>query len=318
MGIEMVGWGAVAPETVITNDALIELNGLGQFKSTDEWIRRRTGIVERRVADPTLGETAASLAAGAGRAALTMANLENADVDMIIVSTMTSDQRSPGVSPSVQDLLNLDGATTRECNNGCAGFVIGLNDAYRYIATGTERSLVVGVDLLSRITPQDKNNILFGDAAGAVVLQKTSREEAGLLGWYEETKSSPEYRKMLYCEQDGTITMDGQAVYKEIVPLAVHAAEMAMDRAGVKSDELRYIITHQANLRILMSIAERLDVDREEKMPWIGDRYGNTSSASVPLALAELATRGQLNRGDLVMLAGFGSGVNVAASVVRI
>ena len=318
LGIEIAGYGIAVPATQFSNDQLIARNGLD---SSDEWIKSRTGIEARYIADASLGETNASLSAAAGRAALVMAGIEPGTLDSLTLATTTPDREVPPTAVAAQRLLGAQGCSAHDLNAACSGFVYALNNGYRRLATGDERALVIGTDLLSRITNTGDRatSVLFGDGSAAVALQRAEREEAGLLSWHETANGDLE--ELLYCERGGAISMDGSSVFKNAVRLLAQCTLKALERADLKLADLAYVVPHQANQRITEAAARQLNKEPggfdETKMYWNGDRYANTSSASVGIALAELLQTGRINRGDLIALAGFGAGMTAAAAVIR-
>ncbi len=299
----ITGWGGALPPTVVTNADLES-----RLDTSDEWIVERSGIRERRV-----GGTVTGLSTEAARKALDRAQLAPSDIDLLILATTTPDMAVPASSAAVHHALGLSGGAY-DLNAACAGFVYALVSAHGAIATGARRVLVVGADCLSRITDQDDRGtaVLFADGAGAVILE--SDGEDGLLGFDLGIDGSG--LRLLYCEHGGNMKMEGREVFRRAVRITVASVNAALERAKVTPEEVALFVPHQANLRIIESAAHRLGIPME-KTAIVLDRTGNTSSASVPLALAEAADAGRLARGDHVVMSGFGAGMSWASVVVR-
>lgn len=313
MGVEIVGHGDYLPNERISNEELIEKY---ELDSSDEWIRTRTGIENRHIVANSKIGTTAIMAAAAGRIALNEAHLSGPrSVDSLILATTTQDRQVPATSATVQHLLGIN-ASAYDVNAACSGFVFAAHQAYMRLAQGERRSLVIGAETLSRIVDWNDRStaVLFGDGAGAVVLQETERQEAGLLGWHEITDGSLE--SILNCEHGGTLQMEGKSVYAKAVKLVPHVARKAMEEAGVESGDIALVVPHQANKRIVEAVSDRLGIGMD-RMMWAGHNHANTSSASIPLALTEAISQKRLERGDLLLLAGFGAGMTAAASVIR-
>jgi 3-oxoacyl-[acyl-carrier-protein] synthase-3 len=319
----ITGWGTAVPERVLTNQDLEKM-----VDTTDEWIVSRTGIRERRIVGER--DSTTSLATGAGRAALEKAGLSADDLDLIIVGTATPDDFLVAQAAMVQAELG-GNAGAFDVGAACAGFVTALSVGTQFITSGTfERVLVIGVDTLTRyIDYTDRSTcVLFGDGAGAVVLE-AAEGERGLLSTVlgadgaghkhlyvpgmaslvpESADLFPEYRPYLQ--------MNGKEVFRFAVQVMGEAAVAAIAKAGLVFDDVDMLIPHQANLRIIDAAARRLDLPREKV--WVNvDRYGNTSAASVPIALAEAADAGKIAEGDNVVLVAFGAGLAWAAGTIR-
>jgi 3-oxoacyl-[acyl-carrier-protein] synthase-3 len=300
----ITGWGAALPDQVITNADLE-----ARLDTSDRWIVERTGIRERRV-----GGTTTDLAIQATREAVDRAGVEPAAVDLLIVSTNTPDQPVPATAALVQGALGLGGGAM-DLNSGCSGFVYGLVVANGAIATGLERVVVTASDTVSRIMdPQDRSTaVLFGDAAGSVVLEAVPGE-AMLLGW--DLGADGGAASLLYQPRGGYLYMDGREVFRRAVRATAISAQAALERAKVDVGEVALFIPHQANLRIIEAVCQRLGLAMERTM-LILERTGNTSSASIPLALAEAVEGGRLADGDLVLMSGFGAGMTWGSAVLR-
>jgi len=300
------------PERRLTNDDLA-----GMVDTNDAWITERTGIRERRVAGE--GETTASLAIEAGQAAIKDAGIDPADIGCCIVATCTSEQPIPPTSAFVQDALGLRCAAF-DVDAACSGFVYALVAGASMVAGGVFGPvLVIGAD---RSTV-----ILFGDGAGAVVLSPSN--DAGVLAWDLGCDGSltgllgiPAGGSRLpttpatLASGDNWLKMDGREVFRRAVRVIVDSAGTTMTRAGVTADDVALFVPHQANVRIIDSAAAKLGLPPERTFVNI-DRYGNTSAASIPIALAEAADAGRLHAGDLVLITGFGAGMSWASALLR-
>ncbi|MCX7619925.1 MAG: ketoacyl-ACP synthase III [Acidimicrobiales bacterium] len=303
-GAKIVGWGAALPDKTITNADLE-----ARLDTSDAWITERTGIKERRI-----GGTTAGLATEAGRRALERAGLEPSDIDLIILATTTPDKAIPHSAATVQDQLRVSGGAL-DLNAACSGFVYALVTAHGLIGLGYERILVIGADTLSRVTDWDDRNtaVLFADGAGAVVLQATNGP-GQLLGF--DLGSDGSARHLLYADIGGFMQMDGREVFRRAVRVTVESALASMTRADVTADDIALLIPHQANIRIIDAVCQRLGIPLDRTVNVL-ERTGNTSAASIPLALVDAADSGRLKKGDLVMLAGFGAGMSWASAVLR-
>ena len=314
LGVEIRGWGSAFPQESLTNDELIERFGLD---STDEWIKERTGIESRYISGEN--ENVVSLSVEAGHRALEMAGVSRPYlVDKLILATTTSYRKVPGSHPAIHRELGIAGGASSELNTACTGFVTALIDGYRHFPVdGVDRMMVIGADTLSRITDSSDRGtaILFGDGAGAVILER-GRKESGLLGWAEAVDGEAE--ELLYCElgEQEYIRMDGREVFRRAIKVMTDMGELALDNAGLDVKEIALVVPHQANKRITDYAGKKLGVDEDRIMVSI-DKHGNTSSASIPLALVEAINAGRLTHGDKILLVGFGAGMTAAAAVVR-
>ncbi len=303
-GAVITGWGTALPQKVLTNHDLEEM-----FDTNDEWIVERTGIRERHV-----GGTTTDLSVEAGRAAIQMSGVDPAEIDTVILATTTPDRVVPASAPGVAAELGLR-CGAFDVNAACSGFTYGLVMAHGLVAMGARKILLIGTDTLARITDwTDRNTaILFADGSGAVVLE--AADGAGqLLGWDLDADGTAE--RFLYTEIGGYIQMEGKEVFRRAVRIMVDSATKSMTAAGVTADELALVVPHQANIRIIQAACERLGVPME-RASVVLDRTGNTSSASIPLALADALDRGRIQPGDLVLLVGFGAGMTAASAVLR-
>jgi 3-oxoacyl-[acyl-carrier-protein] synthase III len=303
-GAAITGWGTALPDRIVTNHEL-ELT----LDTNDAWITERTGIRERRV-----GGTTAGLSVEAGRQAIEHAGLRPGDIDALVLATTTPDRAVPGTSATVQHALGLS-CGAYDLNAACSGWVYGLINAHGLIALGAEKVLVIGTDTLARITDwTDRNTaILFADGAGAAVLEAVDGH-GQLLGWDLDADGSAE--EALYAEVGGTLQMEGREVFRRAVRIMVDSATKSMAAAGVTADDLALVVPHQANIRIISASCERLGIGLD-RASIVLDRTGNTSAASIPLALADALDRGRVCQGDLVLFVGFGAGMTAASAVVR-
>jgi 3-oxoacyl-[acyl-carrier-protein] synthase III len=303
------GVGSALPEHVVTNAELV-----GRLDTSDEWIVRRTGIRERRIIAP--GQPLSELAAHACALALEDAGRTAAEVDQIIVSTITPDRVTPGVAPYVALELGAEHASAVDVNAACAGFVYALDQAAAQVESGRARVvLVCGAEALSRITDHDDRGtaMLFGDGAGAVVVAG-GELEIGCGGFVLGTDASQ--ADMLYAErEDPKLRMEGREVYRHAIRRIVASTTEALEQAGLTIDDIDLFVAHQANVRILQSAANELGLPAEKVMVNI-DRVANTSSASIPLALAEAEREGRLRPGAIVALSAFGAGFVWGSGIV--
>jgi 3-oxoacyl-[acyl-carrier-protein] synthase III len=303
------GIGAAVPERVVTNAELE-----GRLDTTDEWIVRRTGIRERRILAP--GQQLSELATRACEIALEDAGRSAAEVDLVLVSTITPDRLTPGVAPYVAEALGAERAGAVDVNAACAGFVYALDQAAAQIESGRASvALVCGAEALSRITDHDDRGTapLFGDGAGAVVVAG-GELELGCGGFVLGTDASQ--ADMLYAERlDPMLRMEGREVYRHAIRRMVAATNEAIERAGLTIDDVDLFVAHQANLRIIQSAANEMGLPPEKVMVNI-DRVANTSSASIPLALEQAEREGRLKPGAIVALSAFGAGFVWGSGVV--
>jgi len=300
----ITGWGTALPEKILTNDDLSKM-----MDTSDEWIRERTGIHQRHV-----GGSTASLSVESGRRAIEMSGIDPLSIDALVLSTTTPDRTVPATSARVQHELGLS-CGAFDINAACSGFVYGLATAHGLIAMGANKVLLIGTDTLSRITDwTDRNTaILFADGSGAAVI-KAVEGPGEMLAWDIAADGSAE--PLLYAEIGGFLHMDGKEVFRRAVRIMVDSAQKSLDDAGLNIDDIALIVPHQANTRIIKAACERLGAPLE-KTAIVLHRTGNTSSASIPLALFDAADAGRLQRGDLVLMVGFGAGMTAASSIIR-
>jgi 3-oxoacyl-[acyl-carrier-protein] synthase-3 len=300
----ITGYGIAVPDKVVTNDDLSVT-----LDTNDAWIRERTGIRERRI-----GGTTSGLAIEAGLAALEKAGRRPDEIDAVILATTTPDQIVPGTSATVQDGIGVLGGAF-DVNAACSGFVYALTVAHGMLAIGAERLLVIGSETLSKITDWDDRSvsILVGDGAGAVVLEAV--DGPGQLLSYE-LGADGSLRHLLKCDHGGYLYMNGKEIFRKAVSVVVESSQAAIAEAGLTPDQIDLVVPHQANLRIISAACQRLNIP-EEKAVVVIDRYGNTSSASIPLALADALDTGRIHDGDHVLLTGFGGGMTWASAVLK-
>jgi 3-oxoacyl-[acyl-carrier-protein] synthase-3 len=323
-GATIVGTGMFVPEGRLTNFDLEKM-----VDTSDAWIRERTGIIERRIAGPD--QASSDLALEASRRALEMARLEPKDIDQIILATTTPDRYLPSCACTVQLKLGAPQAVAYDMFAACSGFVFGLGLAKSVIGSGmADTVLLIGVETLTRIVDfTDRNTcVLFGDGAGAAILRPCAADEGVLTvdihsdGKLGDVLEIPAGGSLLPASEETVrdrkhfISMRG----KKLFPFAVRSMEEslrnALDQAGLTPRDLDLVIPHQANRRILDAVRERLDVP-EEKVVVNIERYGNTSSASIPISLDEVVRQGRLKPGDCLGVAAFGGGATWGASIVR-
>ncbi len=321
----IVGWGKYAPSNVITNADLESM-----VDTTDEWIVARTGIRERRVVSP--GENTSDMAIAAASDALAMAEVNARDLGLIIVATSSPDYLTPPVSSQIQHALGAKDVGAFTLVTGCTGFVYGLATAQQFIESGAcDNVLVIGAELLSRFVDwEDRATcVLFGDGAGAVVLQ-VSDEPAGVLSFVLGSDGSG--AEHLILPSGGAalppshetldqglnfLRMDGNQVFRFATRILGKAVNQALQQAGLENDDIDLFIPHQANARIIDSAARNVGLPKEKVFINL-DRYGNTSAASVPIAFCEAFEQGRAKVGDTLALVAFGAGLTWASAVVKI
>lgn len=323
-GIAITGSGSAVPAQALDNAGVSQL-----VDTSDDWISSRTGIRQRHLAQPD--QSLCTIAAQAARQALDMAQLAAADLDLIILATSTPDDLF-GTAAQIQAELGAGKAVAFDLTAACSGFVFGLVTAAQFIRTGAYQNvLLIGADLLSRwVDWADRRTcILFGDGAGAVVLQ--SRPEDGLLGFELRTDGSQNNCLTLAFQPQPTdlvnhitvgqgsfqpISMNGQEVYRFAVKKVPEVIEKALFRAQLEVGQVDWLLLHQANQRILDAVAERLGIPTHKVISNMG-KYGNTSAASIPLALDQVVRTGQIKPGDVIVASGFGAGLTWGAAVFR-
>jgi 3-oxoacyl-[acyl-carrier-protein] synthase III len=317
VAISITGLGCKVPDRVVTNDELKQY-----VDTSDEWIRERTGIRERRMA--SRDEALSDLALPASRDALAQASVHGKDIDLLIVATVTPDMAFPSTGAILADRLGAVDAAAYDLAAGCTGFMYGLAQAYGMLAAGlAKRALVVGGDILSRILDwEDRSTlVLFGDGAGAVVLEAVP--EQGFLGFELGADGAgganlwlPGSGSRIFEDPDRLVKMNGPEVFKFATRILVQSAEEIMERCGVTIDDVDVYVPHQANRRIIDHATKKLGVPSEKVVVNV-DRYGNTSSGSIPLALADAALDGRLQPGKLVLMTGMGAGLTWGSALIR-
>jgi len=318
------GIGVCIPDTVLTNNDLAKM-----VDTSDEWICTMTGIRQRHIAGPD--QATSDLGTVAAQRAMDQAGVDRADIDLIIVGTMSPDLPTPSTACIIQERLGMKNTPAFDVAAGCSSFIYALVAGNQFISTGMYRTvLIIGAEAASKITNWDDRGscIVIGDGAGAVVL-RSCPPGRGILSMRLGADGSGV--KHLYTPAGGTRTaltaeniaanmhkvkMDGQEVFRFAMKMLPEVTEQALEMAGVKKEEVALIVPHQANLRIIEAAARRMDLPMEKFMVNL-DRYGNTSSASIPIALHEALETGRINQGDVVVLTGFGAGLTWGAVVLK-
>ena len=318
----IIGTGSALPAKVVTNHDLEKI-----MDTSDQWIRERTGICERRIA--AADETTGTLAEAACRKALQAADVDPAGIDLFVMGTTTPDLVFPSTACLLQKKLGLPDCGAMDVNAACSGFIYALSVADKYVRCGdAKKVLVCGAETLSRITNWSKRDtaVLFGDGAGAVVLE--AADEPGILSTH--VHANGDYVDLLTTnagvsrgwdaleENDGKpeITMRGNEVFKVAVRTLSRVVEETLGHNGLEKSDLDWLIPHQANLRIIVAMARMLDMNMDHVVVTV-DRHGNTSAASVPLALDEAVRDGRIKRGDMLLLEAFGGGFTWGSALIR-
>jgi|TARA_B100001750_G_scaffold224226_1_gene215113 3-oxoacyl-[acyl-carrier-protein] synthase-3 len=302
-GARMLSVGTALPDKVLTNHDLEEM-----VDTSHQWIVERSGIHERRI-----GGTTAGLAAEAAQMAIERSGVDPTSIDLLILATTSPDRQVPATASTVQEILGLR-CGAMDLNAACSGFVYGLIAAHGFIQMGHNRILVIGAETLSRLTDwTDRSTcILFADGAGAAIIEKTDGP-GDLHGWHVDSNGALE--ESLFCDFDGKIQMAGQSIFKNAVLAMENAARKSLEMADLSSDAIDLVIPHQANVRIVEASCKRLGIPYE-KASMVIHRTGNTSSASIPLALEDAWVQGRVKKGDNLLLVGFGAGMTSAAAVI--
>ncbi|MCC0030166.1 MAG: ketoacyl-ACP synthase III [Brucellaceae bacterium] len=315
------GTGSALPRRIMTNREFEDI-----VETSDEWIVQRTGIRERRIASDD--ETSASFGEAAARRALEAAGMVPADIDLIIVATSTPDNTFPATAVDIQYRLGISSGFAFDMQAVCSGFVFAITTADQYLKGGlAKRALVIGTETFSRILDwTDRTTcVLFGDGAGAVVLEAAEEaadgKERGILS--SALRSDGAHKEKLYVDGGvsttgtiGHLRMEGREVFKHAVAMITDVIEASFDAAGLKIDDLDWFVPHQANRRIIDASAKKLGIPPEKVVVTV-DRHGNTSAASVPLALDEAVRDGRIRKGDLVLLEAMGGGFTWGATLLR-
>lgn len=313
---KIIGTGHYTPENILTNKKLSEM-----LDVSEEWIYSRTGIESRFISDKE--QITSELAMYASIQAIEEAKIKPEDIDLIIFCTITPDKLCPATASNLQKLIEAYSATSFDLVSACSGFIFGLSTAYQYIATGMYKTvLVVGADMLSKYTNyEDKSScILFGDGAGAVILQK-SEEENSFINFKLKTEAN--INDFIHIPSTGTessnllpfLTMKGKDVFKWAVSTVPEMILSTLKECNLTIDDIDYFLLHQANSRITESIRKKLDIS-EEKFPSNIINHGNTSAASVPILLSQSVKSKIIKKGDKILLAGFGAGISSGISVL--
>lgn len=319
---EMIGFGHYLPSKVVTNDDLAKI-----VETNDEWIRTRTGISSRHISD---GETTSDMALKATEMALKTAGITAEELDMIIVATVTPDNTTPSVAAKISGRLGTkSGTICTDISAACSGFIYALTMADNMIRLGQiKTALVIGAECLSKIVDwSDRNTcVLFGDGAGAAIIRATEGEgtpqDKGVLATklYADGSHFDSLKTLggvSTTQNAGFVTMDGKEVFKYAVNSLSQAAEAVMDIAGVSSSDVDFVIPHQANIRIIEGVGKKLNLE-EDKVIVCVDHHGNTSAASIPLALSENYASGRIKKGDLVVATAMGAGFTWGGALIRI
>ena len=319
--VGIAGTGAYVPSLAVTNDDISEL-----VETNDEWIMKRTGIRERRISQ---GEDTSDMASKAALCALERADVEPKDVELIIVATISPDMFIPSVACLVQSKIGADDAACFDINVACSGFVYAMEIAQSMMKSmNYKNALIIGSETLSKVINwKDRSTcILFGDGAGAAVLKRT--EEPGIMKSYLKSEgkkgdaltigaadfNTPFSKESV--ERDRHIYMNGGDVLKFAVNALADLVNKVLDETGLSMDDIKYIVPHQANVRIIQSAAKKLHTDLDKFYINL-EKYGNTSSASVPIALNEMYEKGMLKKGDKFILVAFGGGLTYAATMIE-
>lgn len=322
----LIGTGSAAPERVLTNRDLERI-----VDTSDDWIVRRTGIRERRISSLKRPESTAEMAASAARRALESADVDPSELDMIVVGTVTPDRQFPATGCMVQTALGADRAAAFDLSAGCSGFLFALSTAHQAIRCGSiQKALVIGVERLSSVLNwEDRGTcVLLGDGAGAAVLA-SGPEKGGILSTH--IRSDGRFWDLLYAyygenhipasldhldAKPFKLRMEGNRLFKRAIGCLTDIAVEALEHNGMTPEDIRLVVPHQANIRIIQGMVRNLGIPTEQVYTNV-DRYGNTSSASIPIALDEAQRRGLLGPGDHVLLVSFGAGLTWASAVVR-
>ena len=328
VGVRIAGTGHHVPDRVVTNDDLATF-----MDTTNEWIVQRTGIRERRVCDPLKGETTTWLATRALEKALADANLTGADLDLVILGSVTGEMTCPASACRIAANVGAGHAAAFDLLAACSGYLYGLTVAHDMIRSGTFRTVgVVGCDVLSRVLDYENRAVavLFGDSAGASIVRATDDESKGMIAGAMHADGSRWHdlylpRSPLDCPEGAdmgvvrmnTLQMNGREVYKFAVGTFSNLIESTLEKAGISADDVDMFVCHQSNARMLESARQRFGIP-EEKLYVNIDRFGNCSAGSVPVALDELRKAGKCREGDLVMFVAFGGGLTWSAALWRL
>lgn len=306
------GTGSYLPNKVLTNAELERM-----VETTDEWIVARTGIKERHIAAE--GEFTSDLASNAARNAIESAGIDAAEIDLIVVATTTPDKIFPSVATMVQRKLGIAGCPAFDIQAVCSGFIYALTTANNFIKAGSSKcALVIGAETFSRITDYtDRGNcILWGDGAGAVILQAS--ETQGIISTHLHADGS--YENMLHVPRRtqgaDTVVMEGNPVFKMAVNTLDQIVDETLDANGMQKSDIDWLVPHQANIRILQATAKKLDMSMDRVVVTV-DKHGNTSAASIPLALDTAVRDGRIKRGDIILMEAFGGGFTWGSALIK-
>lgn len=319
--VRIVGTGRYTPERILTNDDLSKI-----VDTSDEWISTRTGIKERRISE---GENTSDLGAKAALMALEKAGLKAEDIDLIVLATSSPDALTPSTAVFVQKKIGAFNAACFDISAACAGYIYALNIASQFIKTGQSKAaLVIGAEVLSKVTDwTDRNTcVLFGDGAGATVLVPS--EEKGIVSIFNGADGRKAEFLGISCVpvknpyvipekiEDIKLSMDGKEVFRFATKIVIEAVDKVLKDTGYSLDDIKYIVPHQANYRIIDYAARKLGVS-EDKFYINLQKYGNTSAASIPIALDEMVEKKLLNKGDKIILVAFGAGFTWSVALVE-
>lgn len=307
----IAGVGKCVPQKVLKNSDFLAMG----IDTSDEWIRTRTGISERRVAG--LGDTTVGMALNAAKIAISNAKIENKEIELIIVATLTPDRPMPSTACVLQRELGLEGVPSIDLSAACSGFIYSLNTAEALMKSrGYKTALVIGCERLSSITDwADRGTcILFGDGAGAAILKASDEPKVGLVD--AVLGADGKAGELLTLVHGGKIVMNGKEVFKLAVNVMGNSAQKLLERNNLTPDNIALVIPHQANNRIIEAISTRVKVPMERIFVNL-DRYGNTSAASIPIALSEAVEAGRLKSGDWLILVAFGGGLTWGACLIK-
>ena len=309
-GIGIIGVGAFVPDHVVTNHDLEKI-----VDTSDEWVRSRTGIEERRIASDDMDTS--HMAIIAAKNALENANIEASEIDLILVATVTPDYAFPSVACMVQEALGVKNIPAMDLSAACSGFVYALVTATQFIETNTYRNvLVIGSEKFSKVVDwTDRNtSVLFGDGAGAVVLGEV-REDRGILS-FDLGADGTGGKHLLIDQKTGYVGMNGREVFKFAVRQMPESSLKVIEKAGLKKEDIDFLVPHQANIRIIDAARERLGLDKE-KVSTTVKQHGNTSAASIPLALFTDLENGMIHDDDVLIMVGFGGGLTWGSVCIR-
>jgi len=304
MGVRFTGWGIGLPENIVTNDDLSKT-----LDTSDEWIAERTGIRERRI-----GSSTRELGVLAATEAMKNAGVGPSDFDVLILATTTPERMAPATAPMIANDLGMT-CMAMDLNAACSGFMYGVRTAQGLLETGAKRILLIGAEHLSGwVDWSDRNTaVLLGDGGGAAVLEYDKNVNEILSFVLGSDGASAD---ILTAPHEGFFYMDGPEVYRRAVRVVVDSAEKAMALAGVTPDQISLVVPHQANIRIIQAVCQRLGIDMERAVITL-DRYGNTSSASIPLAYYDALKNGRVKSGEYALMTGFGAGMTWASAVMK-